>query len=90
MLIGINNSVLYLDYLQNVNNKVIPYCFFYNPRKALAQFDPKKVMFYTIMERGRHMIKKKRPGLAFTITNKYHTNDKLYNVIESPIIAHHT
>ena len=23
---GINNSVLYIDYLLNVNNKVIPYC----------------------------------------------------------------
>ena len=60
MLIGINNSVLYLDYLQNVNNKVLPYCLFYNTRKALAQFDPKKVMFYTIMVRSRHMLKKKK------------------------------
>ena len=44
MLKGINNSVLYIyvDYLQNVNNKVIPYCFFHNRPKALAQFDPKK------------------------------------------------
>ena len=29
MRISINNSVPYKNYLQNVNNKVIPYCFFF-------------------------------------------------------------
>ena len=58
MRIGINDSVLYIDYLQNVNNKVIPYCFCHIRPKALAQFDPKKVIFYTIMGSGRHMLKK--------------------------------
>ena len=53
MLKAINNSVLYIDYLQNVNNKVIPYCFF---SVWVA-------------------------GLAFTVTNKYHTKDNLYKVI---------
>ena len=55
MLICINNLVLYIDYLQKVKNKVIPYCFslfFHTHPQALAQFDAKKVMFYTLMERG--------------------------------------
>ena len=44
MLIGINNSVLYTDYLQKVNNKVITYClclFFHTRPQALAQFNAK-------------------------------------------------
>ena len=59
--------------------------FFHN--LVLVQFDPKKVMFYTLVERGRQMLKKKRfisarvAGLAFTVTNKYHTKDNLYKVI---------
>ena len=36
MPIGINYSVLYIDYLQ----KVMPYCFHTRPQ-ALAQFDEK-------------------------------------------------
>ena len=32
--------------------------FFHTRPKALAQFDTKKIMFYTLMERGRHMLKK--------------------------------
>ena len=42
MPIGINNSVLFIDYLQKVKNKVIPYCFFHTRPQALAQFDAKK------------------------------------------------
>ena len=45
MLIGINNLVLYIYYLQKVKNKVIPYCFslfFHIHPRALAQFDAKK------------------------------------------------
>ena len=30
-IIGINNSVLYIDYFQKVKNKVIPYCGFSHP-----------------------------------------------------------
>ena len=42
MLIGINNLVLYIYYLQKIKNKVIPYClslFFRTHPQALAQFD---------------------------------------------------
>ena len=40
---GINNSVLYIDYLQKVKNNVIPYWVFYHTRpQALAQFHAKK------------------------------------------------
>ena len=36
MPIGINNSVLYIDYLQKVwQNKVIPYCLFHTPPQAV-------------------------------------------------------
>ena len=40
MPIGINYSVLYIDYLQMVKSKVMPYCFHTRPQ-ALAQFDEK-------------------------------------------------
>ena len=36
MPIGINNSVLYIDYLQKVwQNKVIPFCFFHTRPQAV-------------------------------------------------------
>ena len=50
----------------------------------------KKVMFFTLMERGRHMSKKKKiyvAGLAFTVTNKYHIKDNLRS-LQSIILAH--
>ena len=88
MLIGINNSVLYIAYLQNVNNKVIPYCFFHNRPKALAQFDPKKVMFYTLMEKGRHMLKKIEIYIGSGCRVGLYNNKQIS--YQSPIIAHHT
>ena len=46
MLIGINNSVLYIDYLQKVKNKVIAYHtafhLFHTRSQELTQFDAKK------------------------------------------------
>ena len=53
MLIGINNSVLYIDYLQNVNNKVIPYWGFFTTVPKHLHNLTQKVMIYTLMERGR-------------------------------------
>ena len=42
MLTGINNSVLYIDYLQNVKNNVIPYWVFFTPvLKHLQNLTPK-------------------------------------------------
>ena len=72
--VGINNSVLYIDHLQNVDNKVIPYWVFFHTRsKALAQFDAKKKIYVA--------------GLAFTVTNKYHIKDNLRS-LQSTILAH--
>ena len=81
MPIGINHSVVYIDYSQKVwQNKVTP---------VLKQFTctiwRKKVMFYSLMEKG--MLKKiKIAGLAFTVTNKYHTKDNLRS-LQSSIIT---
>ena len=45
--VGINKSVIYIDYLQNVNNKIIPYWGFFHTRsKALAQFDAKNKVLH--------------------------------------------
>ena len=50
MPIGINNSVLYIDYLQKVwQNKVIPYCFFHTrPQAVHLHIWRRKVMFYSL------------------------------------------
>ena len=42
MPIGINNSVLYIEYLQKEKNKIIPYWFFHTRPQALAQIDAEK------------------------------------------------
>ena len=78
MPIDINNSVLYIDYLQKVKNEVKPYCFFFTPvLKHLHNLTQKRNVLHI---NGTGMLKKNKDcsrfGLQdwpFTVTNKYHT-----------------
>ena len=79
MPIGINNSVLYIDYLQKV------WFFHTRPQAVHLHNLSQKVMFYSLMETG--MLKKIMiAGLAFTVTNNYLTKDNLRS-LQSSIIA---